>query len=657
MQQCPFCGTQWSGSGPCPGCGLEPETPRDDAMFRPPEDGGKTSRETQPEFDVEKILRWEPSPEAGASPEATQGQEEEAASLEDSAEEEEKPLKSPLKRWQKLLIAAVAVVVVAALVVRLWPQTPALPQDPAFFVQDKTLMMLPAGGEPQQVTEYAVDLENNLHISPDHKSIAWTEPGVSIARLLPAAGEKIKSWEKRYADSPRFSQDGKYLYLSMVDDEDSDSQALWRYEIASGEEQKIGPLYWDYFVENGTLVAALDGTHLTVYDSQTGEEKWSQEADVRWMKLFDDRLYFAVVGQETSQLCCWQDGQVEVLLENIDCLYTREDDVVYIQCYQEDPVPATEMIKNDVGGADGQSMMKELENLEIHSPGRTLYCFDGQELHLLGEDQRLYFFNYVSQNAAISSVKYPPAEEVKGTLSLSEVYDVWMEQGSLVPSQLESLWPCESSLDYVAIKEKLFRLPEDVLQEPYTMQIEGDWVCFYDMEENILWVGKIEGENVTPKDSFIFQETMNFIMTPEGNLYYWGVNSIGPLFENGVPITAQAHLQSIQCTKDGALYFLEGTSAYAFTLNRVYQGKREQIAEKVKDFTAYTRDYAVFVQYRQDEEDTLDLLTYTAGKGTSLAAEGVEDVLPAVIEQEEPQFDNNLAVSYRGPLGYISMNL
>ena len=53
MQQCPFCGTQWSGSGPCPGCGLEPETPRDDAMFRPPENDPKAPQEPPPEFEVE----------------------------------------------------------------------------------------------------------------------------------------------------------------------------------------------------------------------------------------------------------------------------------------------------------------------------------------------------------------------------------------------------------------------------------------------------------------------------------------------------------------------------------------------------------------------------------------------------------------------------
>lgn len=654
MQQCPFCGTKWSGSGPCPGCGLEPETPRDDSMFRPPEDGGKPIQEVSPEFDVEKILRWEPSPE-GSNSQAEEAPEGEAAPLEDESDEEGETLKKPLKRWQKLVMAAVAVVVAAALVIRLWPQTPALPEDPAFFVQDKTLMMLPVGGEPQKVTGYTVELENYLQISPDHKSIAWKEPGVSIARLLPAAGEEIKSWEKRYAESTRFSQDGKYLYLSMADDEDEDVRALWRYEIASGEEEKIGPLYWDYFVENGTLAAVYDGTNLTVYDVETKDQKWTQEIDLRWMQFFDDRLYFAQFGANNSQLCCWQNGQVEVLLENIDCLYTRDDGAVYIQCYQDDSVPAAEMMKNDLGGADGQEMMQELEKMEIHSPGRTLYCFDGQELHPLGENKRLYFFPYVEQNAAICSMEYPSAEEVKGTFNLSELYDIWVEQGSIVQSQLDSLWPYEASLDYVAVKGKLFRLPEGVPQEPYTMQIEGDWVCFYAMEENILWVGKIEGENVVSKDSFVFQETMNFTMRPEGNLYYWGTNSIGPLFENGVPISAQAYLPSIQCTSDGAIYFLEG-SGYAFTLHRVYQGKQEQLAENVKDCTGYTRDYATFLQYRDEESDIVDLFTYTAGKGTSLAAEEVQDLLPVVIQQDDPQFDYSMVTSYRVPLGYIDMN-
>lgn len=655
MQQCPFCGTKWSGSGPCPGCGLEPETPRDDSMFRPPEDGGKPTQETLPEFDVEKILRWEPSPKADDS-QTEEAQEGEAAPLNEGSEEEGETLKKPLKRWQKLAMAAVAVIVAVALVIRLWPQAPALPEDSAFFVQDETLMMLPVGGEPQKVTEYTTELENRLRMSPDGKSIAWSDWEESAIRLLPAVGEEIKVWENRYASSPRFSQDGKYLYLAMTDDEEPNTSALWRYEIASGKEQKIGPLYWDYFVENGTLAAVIDGTRLTVYDLETGEEKWSQETDARWMQFVDDRLYFAQFGENNSQLCCWQDGQVEVLLENIDCLYTREDGTVYIQCYGDDSVPAAEMMKNDLGGADGQEMMQELEEMEIHSPGRTLYYFDGGELHPLGENKRLYFFPNVEQNAAVCSMEYPSAEEAKGTFNLSELYDIWMEQGSIVQSQLDSLWPYEASLEYVAIKDKLFRLPGDVPQEPYTMQIQGDWVCFYATEENILWMGKIEGENVVFQNSFAFQEIMNFTVTAEGNLYYWSTSSIGPLFENGLPIATQAHLQTLQCTEDGAIYFLEGTTASAFTLNRLYQGKKEQVAENVKEFVAYTRDYAVFSQYRDEESDIVDLFTYTAGKGTSLTAEGVQSLLPVIIQQDTPQFDVNPVVSYRGPIGYIDLN-
>lgn len=656
MKQCPFCGTQWEGNGPCPGCGVGSETPRDDSLFRPPEEGKKTSQESSPNFEVEELLRWKPSPET-SSTEAEEPPIEEEAEPADSADLEERKtsLKRPLKRWQKLAMVAVAIVVVAAIVVRLWPKDVLLPQVPAFFVQDDTLMVLPVNGEPQEITPYNQTVGETLQASPDQKSAAWEESG-PVLKVFPASGEKVKTWEEGNANSPRFSQDGKYLYFSMKE-EGTDSAALWQYDIASGEERMVGPLYWNYFVEDSTLLAAYDGTSLTVYDPGTVEEKWSLEADVRWMEVSDGRLYFAQTGEETSQLCCWQDGQTEVLLENIECLYTREDSTVYIQCYQEEVVPVTELIKDDLGNADGQKLMQELENMKIHSPGRVLYCFDGKELHQMGEDQRLYFFSYLNHNAAICSVEYPSVEEVKGTFSLSELYDVWVQQGAIAQIQVESMWPYESSLDYVAKGETLFHLPKDVPQDPDSMQIQGDWVCFYvdGEEEGTLWLGKIEGESVVSKTVFTFQETMNYTVTSEGNLYYWRAGSIGPIFENGLPVASQAHLQTLQCTDDGAIYFLEGTTAAEFTLNRIYQGKVEEVAENVKDFTAYTRDYVVYLQYQDEEKQDLNLFAYTTGKSPALVSEGVKSLLP-VIQQNTPQFDVNLMISYRGPVGYIDMN-
>ena len=653
MQQCPFCGTQWNGSGPCPGCGLESKTPRDDAMFRPPEKENSGEKESLPEFKVEELLHWEPSQNVSSEAGEEAAREEQAPVIPEKSEEEPRVLKKPWKRWQKLTIAVVAVVVAVALVVRLWPQTPVLPQTPAFFVQDDTLMALPVNGDPQKITEYAPDIEDSLQVGPDQKSIAWSEPGVSVVKFLPAEGEEAKVWDKRAADSPRFSQDGKYLYFCMENEETGDP-ALWQYEIASGKERMIGPLYWNYFLENGTLLAVYDGTNLTVYEVDTGEEKWSLEDDVRWMKFSDDRLYFAQAGKEAAQLCCWQDGQVEVLLEDLECLYTREDGEVYIQCYQDDLVPAADMVKNDIDNADGHELMGLLEDMEIHSPGRTLYFFDGEELHPLGENQRLYVLSYINRGAAICSMEYPSVEEAKGTLSLNKLYDLWVEQGRILQSQVEALWPYEASLDYVAVEGKLFHLPEDVPQTPYRMQIEGDWICLDVQEENIIWLGKIEGESVVSQNTFAFQETMNFHVTSEGNLYYWSTSSMGPLFENGIPIATQAHLQSLQCTEDGAVYFLEGNSAFAFTLNRVYEGKKEEVAEKVKKFTAYTRDYVTYLQYWEDEENQ-DLFTYTAGKRPVLVAEGVADLLPA-IQQDTPEFDVELAMSYKGPEGYIDMD-
>lgn len=661
MKQRPFCGTKWKGNGPCPGCGVKPETSQDDSMFRPPEEGKRSVKESSPEFKVEELLRWEPSQDD--SPEAGEEASKEEESMPKEEEEGTRPLKKPWKRWQKLATAAVAVVVAVALVVRLWPQTPILPQVPAFFVQGDTLMALPVNGEPQKVTEYTLHIEDSLQVSPDQKSMAWSESGGSIVKLLPADGEEVKAWENRYASSPFFSQDGKYLYLSMEDEKTGDS-ALWQYDMDSGEEKEIGAGSSYNCMENGTLLAVFDGTNLTVYDSNTAEEKWSQEADVRWMNFFDDCLYFAVVGEETSQFCCWQDGQVEVLLENLDCLYTQEDRSLYLQCYQEETFPAAELMKDDVYSETEKMMLQRLENMTVHSPERSLYYFDGSTLHSLGENRRLYFFPEREQAAMVCSVESSSFEEIKGTLGLLETYDMLSSSGlydPLIKMQLESQWPCEISQSYVAVGEKLFLLPEDAPQNPYQMRVAGDWVCFYAEEESGLWLGKMEGEKVVFQNFFSAQNLINFMVTAEGNVYYWSGDTTGTLFENGLPVATQVHLNSLQYTDDGAIYFLNGPSSFAFTLNRLYQGKQQRLAENVKEFTAYTRDYVVFLQYGEGEGEKL--FTCIVGKKPVLAAEQVDSLLPS-IEKDTSDFSFSIAhntmaagINIMGNQGYIMMTV
>ena len=630
MQQCPFCGTQWKGRGPCPHCGKKPEV-RDDSLFQPPADGQKDTPDSSQRFEVEELLRWKPSAETSSEEEGK----EHIPSTE--PEPDAPPKKKPMKWWHKLAMAAVAVIVAAALVIQLWPQTPVLPKSPVFFVQDEDLMMLPANGEPEKITEYALDLENGLCMSPDQKSIAWDGAGVTGVYLLPAAGEEVRSWKDHFEFSPEFSRDGKYLYF-LAEQEDGDSRSIRQYNLETEEEQQIGLENSNSFVENGELIAMKNDTQLAVYDLDTREEKWSQTCSVSWMEFFEDQLYFVTVDEKKSQFCCWQDGNVEVLLDNVECLYFPEEDTFYIQCYQEETFSVTELVKPGDYGEVGEVLLQKLETMKVHSPARSLYYFDGSTLHSMGENERLYFFPQREKGAMVCSVESPSYEEAKGTCDLTEICQTWtvdMLTLSLneltLQVQMESIWPCEISQAYIASGEKLYPLPEDAPRAPYQMRMAGDWVCFYETEENNLWLGKIEGEQVVSKNSFRLQSPENFMVTAEGNVYAWSGDSTGTLFENGVPIASQVEISSIQYTDDGAIYFLSGSSTFELTLSRLYQGKQEQLAENVRSFTAYTRDYAAYLQYREDGQGE-DLFTSTKGEKPTLAAQQVENLLPSIEE-------------------------
>ena len=627
MQQCPFCGTQWSGSGPCPSCGLEPETSRDDAMFRPPENDPKAPQEAPPEFEVEKLLRWEPSPEADASPEATQEQEEEDASLKDSAEEEEKPLKSPLKRWQKLTMAAVAVVVVAALVVRLWPQTPSLPPVPAFFVQNNTLMALPMGDKPQKLAAYNQGIEDSVKISPDHQKIAWVENGI-LNMMLPE--EEVVSFSKTPAYYPQFSQDGRFLYCMVQEDEEN---ILYQMDVSSRQERRVGPVGYYSYWEDRSLLVLQEDSRFAIYDVDTLKEIGSLEIEGTIVSLSGNRVYYVenMAGAEGKmRLCCWQDGETMVVLENIISYFNNGDGPAYIQCNENavDSVSIAELVNNDLG-TEGNNFLKSLEQQTITPPqSGSVYYFTGDALRPLGEGLTLSLFpEQKEKTVLISSPGYASVEEAKGAFSLKELYELVSSAPEIyLQGYILDHWPKKDSKNFVAVEEKLYRMPEDAPKDLYQFRLAGDYVCLYQKgQESSLWVGRLQGENVEYQASYLIPEMWitDFTVTQQGEVYYWEGEYTTTLYKNGVQISPKVAPGSIQCTQDGAVYFLEGASSQNLTLCRVYGEEREELAQKVMDFFPYTRDYVVCLQLREDGQGS-DLLACTAGEEPVVAAEQVE---------------------------------
>ena len=643
MQQCAFCGTQWEGSGPCPGCGLEPETPRNDAMFRPPEDGENAPQEALPEFDVEKLLRWEPSPEPETpreEPESPVDAEEPRqadSAQEDTEEKEEQPLKKPLKRWQKFTMAAVAVVVAAALVIRLWPQTAPLPPEPTFFVQDNTLMSLSMGGQPQKMGVYPQGMDTYrdyyLAVSPDHRQTAWVEDG-ALRVLLEDGG--ITSFSQSGLYSPKFSQDGKFVYGIVPEGEQT---YLYQMEASSGQERKVGQVggyVYSYWENSSLLVVYRDENQFDIYDPNTLEEIGSLEIVGTVVSLSGDRAYYLENMENREgqmRLCCWQNGKTTVVLENIVNGSFNEGGTCYFECREStaDPIPIADLVNDDMG-ADGEWLLDRLQQQEITPPqGGSVYYFTGDSLRPMGDDLTLSSFPEKGEKAVVlSSPSYLPVEEVKGTFSLKKLHELMTisSQDAISQYVLEN-WPQKEAKNFVAVEEKLYQMPQDAPKELDGFRFAGSWVCLYERgEKPSLWIGKLEGDRVAYQSSYFVPEEWltDFTVTEQGDVYYWEGEYTTALYCNGVQVSAKAVPETFQCTLDGAVYFLEGVSSRNWTLCRVYGGERENLAEKVTEFIPYTREYAVYLQQREDGQ-SVDLFAWTAGQKAVLVAEQVQLLL------------------------------
>ena len=643
MKKCPDCGAPWNGKEPCPSCGAKPEDFQNDHLFQPPEEGGEMLAEPPPEFDAEELLRWEPSPDpASAEPEEETLEEEEEDSLPEETEEEPLRPQSRFKRWQKITAAAVAAaVVITAAAVTLWPHPQTLPEEPAFFVQNNTLMALPVGGEPQEVAPYVEAMEYDMWVSPDQKSVVWLDRQDLRFYMDPPEGEAFQLPNQNFTSYPLFSQDSRYMYYSTAGE--NYENTLYRYEMETGEEREVGAGSAENLKENGSLIAAYGYTNFSVYDAETLEQKWSQDTRVVWADFMGDQLYYLEqAGNDLNiyRLCRWQEDQPEVLMEDVRNPLMTTDGILYLSCPSGKEIPMCDLIENDMG-SKGQTILEQLEGETVRIPDESLYCFQNGQLRYMGEKLERHAFPEVGNGILARTVTYQPPEET--TFSLAQIMGACKNSGEFLAADVASYmsggWPEESSLDYVGLNGRLFRLPDDVPQSPGTFRTAGDWICIYNSSDELsecgLWLGHIQGEEIVYENFYMVSDISNFVVTAQGDLYYWGGQGgtfVGPIYKNGVPIITNANLQNVQATEDGAVYFLSGSSASA-TLNRVYQGNLEVLAEGVNNFNAYTGDYALYLQSREDSG--WDLYRYQGGK-TAIVAEQVDSLLP-VTTQAYPQ--------------------
>ncbi len=557
------------------------------------------------------------------------------------------------KRWP---ILAVAVVVVAVAAVFLWQLLLPPPQEqamsPAFYVQEDVLYMLPVDGEAQRIGPYEQGMENLIQLSPDCKSVAWVEE--DLVQLLTPQGKYTASPPSYYC---LFSQDGKYLYYPVNNGEASNGRRLlYQMNVATGEERKVGLCDDFYFMDSDSLLVVFQGGEWVMYHPHTLEKIGSAKADTRVLTVLDDRLFLLEETDDPEsgvRLKYWRNGQEETVLENVTDYQVNEDGSCYFSCYPEnsEPVLITDLLDHDMGNK-GETFLQSLEGKTVRSPSRYLYYFDKGNLTPIGEYevcQTILSSGIQIPSSLVCAPNYLPVEEAKGSISQKRLYDLVSNNPDAgVEYYVLTQWQRDDPVFFAAQKEKLYRLPLDAEQISTNMEISGDYVAVYQSyNDPVVWLGKIQGDEVVQQEQYFTPTNgiTDYVVTPQGDLYYWEGEYTANLYHNGKRICDEGKPGTISAAKDASssesVYFLHGLMSSKLTLSRVIQGETEDLAENVTQYIPYSDNHVVFLQNRGDRGNALFLYT------------GPEQENRLIAENVDALFLLGQAWDVQGPIGGV----
>lgn len=639
MKKCPFCGIEWTGEGPCPNCGMQSEKEsRDDSLFRRPEGENPVRQPLEKEFSVEELFQPTPQAEPDQNDEKSSESPIENESIPDGhniPNENEgitvvKSERQSMKLWQKVVAAVVLLAVIITAAVQLWSRPPVLPEDPAFYIQNDMLMSLFAGDEPQAVAEYSeaysAGIDNTLQVSPDKKTFSWINLDNGKINVKSSGSEAVEM-EHSASWYPFFSEDGKFLYYYA--ENENGEVILYQYGIETQTAQKVCALEAsgnNYLSQDG-LLAVSSGGQLTVYEEKTLSQKWSQKINAIPVSISQNKLYYKEEMEESYRLCCWNGNQTESLLEEIVYSYQLSNGTMYFLCAKDEWTPLSELIENDVSENE---LKEDPDEILVRSPQRTLYYFDGVQVHKLGDSMTINVSSESDNAIVTASLVYKEPEEVKKEVKLSSILqDLQYTSGTNIADYMESIWPIEAETYFVTRGKKLYQLPEDV-PFPQSFKICGDWICLFTSyfgSTKGLWRGRLEGQEVISQESYKIDDLVDYEVTPDGTVYYWTGQSVGDVYKNGTLLAEDINASSIQVTDDGVLYYLGdyAVGGEGWTLNRYQNEEFQQLAQGVTDFVAYTQDYVLFLQLREDRG--WDLYSSIGENTPMLVAENVDKLV------------------------------
>lgn len=621
---------------------LSPEgknRPSDDRLFRRPEEKkpadspGKSARE----LEEEEFFHFpSPAPSPVILPETPEQSEPDSESELPKNPKDKK--QTSWKLWQKAAAGVFLLGMLTAAVVQLWPEGPELPDSSVYYVQEDTLFALSANEDPKPIGEYhsgydGSGTQSTMQCSPNGKNWLWfNDDGflcVKRENQDPIQLEDTSSW------IPIFSDDSSVIYYPSINQDGVD--ILYQYDLDTGDRREAGSLGGNasYLTGEDRLVMTQnDG--LAVLDQNTLSEVWFIEGDIIPLAVFHNCVYYAEKLENSYRLCCREGNQTQTLLEGIVYSYQQENGMLYFLCSEGEEIPLSQLVTMDTSDLSGF----DVENIQVRSPEKSLYCFDGSRVSKLGENLLIYPDGETNNAMLAASVQYDKPEEVKKKLSLSTLLDDYQQSGSSNLAQyVEENWPFTMEDWFVVTGDACYRLPEGLSVLPGQYKVSGDWICIDTQKEETsesgFWIGRLEKGEAVETNWIPTEEAMGFELTEEGTLYYWNGVHTGSLYENSRVLAKEVNLDSIQVTEDGTLYYLSNQTSEGWTLNRYIQEQPEKLAQNVSDYTACTRDYVVYLQLREDGD--WDLYSRTSDQLPTLVAEEVSVLIDELPMDKIPQ--------------------
>lgn len=612
MSECPFCGGKLDEENKCPECGRDLSEERDDSIFRRPDT--KEAIESRP--DEEPCSEW-----LAQTAEKTESRA--------SEEEAFQVHRMPWKRWHKILAACILLIAIAVSVFFLWPASQSLPESSMFFVKDGELMAFRPGQEPRKITEYVPNLEYYLYPGRDGQSFAWMNPETNALYFQPEKGKSVQVEERVYSDI-RFSTDGRFLYY-LSGGEDS-SIALFQYRIETGETRMVADadsyLYY-IFNRNRPEVVVWNENGLSVISEEELKNEYALEGQYSVLLSAENGLYFLKKQEDGQSLWRWQEGQeAHLLADSIAQAKMFSDGTGYYECYTGGTVPMAERIKNDLSGEEAEKLFQKMKEIPLQTPEIALYYFDGMQSRKLGDNWEMVSFDTKNHSVLVRSAKFQDT-----VLSLSSLYqfpsgdntDAWLRDFS---QQMTQAWPYDSDSAGVISEGKLVALPEDFPEYSAGFTMQDGRIFVLRLAEDLhnadgLWVGELLNEQV--ENLYEVQGAESFFLSKDGTFFYGKGPSSETLYEENQTIDKKVRSESVQMTEDGTLYYLSGSGLSSWTLKCRTNGRTVQLAENVVGFEAYTEDYVLFLQQRED--GTLDVMACTGQRQPELVTEGAEMLL------------------------------